>query len=233
MRHVEMRLAAGFCCALVAGYCLAQEPSPRTEPAVVADPVAVSSAVADSQPDAHACCTLADGTPVVLELLDPISSARSRRGEKFRLKLQESVMVDGAIVLPAGTEGIGEIVHAERSRGGGKPGELILAARHLQVGDRIVKLRGFKLGGSGRDTSHVAIGAAVAIGPFAQFIHGKEIEIPARASGSAKLAEPVQLPAAPEVAPDVLDAVPASATPLDSPDSPQATETTQPSNTQE
>ncbi|MEL1265804.1 hypothetical protein AAD027_15725 [Pseudoxanthomonas putridarboris] len=191
----------------------------------------VFSAAADIQSDAHACCTLADGTPVVLELLDPISSARSQRGGKFRLKLQESVVVDGVTVLPAGTEGMGEIVHAERSRGGGKPGELILTARYLRLGDRTIKLRSFKLGGSGRDTSHIAIGAAVAIGPFAQFIHGKEIEIPAHASGSAKLAETVQLPAAPDAAPDFLDAAPASEP---DPDPPQTIpEATQPSNIQE
>ena len=68
---------------------------------------------------------------------------------------------------------------------------LILAARRLQVGDRSLRLRGFKLGGAGRDTSGVAIGVALGIGPFAHFIHGKEIEIPALTTGTAKLAEPL------------------------------------------
>jgi hypothetical protein len=33
----------------------------------------------------------------------------------------------------------------------------------------------------------------VAIGPFAQFVHGKEIEIPAHTTGTAKLGETVRL----------------------------------------
>lgn len=143
-------------------------------------------------PTQLACCELPEGTPVRLEILDPISSARAKRGDAFRVRVQEDVGIEGIVVLPAGTEGVGEIVHAEPSRGGGKPGELILAARRLQLGDPEVRLRGLKLGGAGKDTSGVALGVAVGIGPFAHFIHGKEIEIPALTTGTAKLAEPLQ-----------------------------------------
>ncbi len=145
--------------------------------------------VADGPAPPTICCVLPDGTPLVLEILDPISSARVKRGDMFRLRLKEPVTFDGVTILPAGIEGVGEIVHAEPSRGGGKPGELILAARRLQVGDRTLRLRGFKLGGAGRDTSGVALGVALGIGPFAHFIHGKEIEIPALTAATAKLAE--------------------------------------------
>ncbi|TQM06607.1 hypothetical protein FB548_2979 [Pseudoxanthomonas sp. 3HH-4] len=139
-------------------------------------------------PGQPACCVLPDGMLLVIEILDPISSAHAHRGDAFRLRLKEPVVVDDAIVLPAGIEGTGEIVHAEPSRGGGKPGELILAARRLQIGDQTIRLRGFKLGGAGRDTSGAALGASLGIGPFAHFIHGKEIEIPALTTATAKLA---------------------------------------------
>lgn len=148
----------------------------------------------------EACCPLPQGTPLVLELLDPISSANSKRGDRFRLRLADPVLFDDIVVLPAGTEGVGEIVHAERSRGGGKPGELLLAARHLSYQGQSIKLRSLKLGGSGRDTSHVALAVATGAGPFAHFIHGKEMEIPAQTRALAKLAEMVRLPPAEESA---------------------------------
>jgi len=193
--------------------CSAQESEPQaTAPATETSPAA--SAVP------AACCQLPEGTPLLLELLDPISSARAKRGDAFRLRVREAVSVEGVVVLAAGTEGVGEIVHAEPSRGGGKPGELILAARRLQMGDREVKLRGFKLGGAGNDTSHVALGASFGIGPFAHFIHGKEIEIPALTAGMAKLAEPLHALPHPEATaspdaeadPQEPDAAPAPAT---------------------
>ncbi|KAF1723006.1 hypothetical protein SAMN06296416_102233 [Pseudoxanthomonas wuyuanensis] len=145
-----------------------------------------------------ACCPLAEGTPLVLELLDPINSASSKRGDRFRLRLAEAVLFDDTIALPAGIEGVGEVVHAERSRGGGKPGELLLAARYLSYRGQSIKLRGLKLGGSGRDTSHVALAVATGAGPFAHFIRGKEIEIPAQTLASAKLGEMLRLPPAEE-----------------------------------
>ena len=190
--------------------CSAQEsPLPAT--------TAATEVPAAAPPPPPACCELPEGTLLVLEILDPISSARAKRGDAFRLRVQEDVSVGGVVLLAAGTEGVGEIVHAEPSRGGGKPGELILAARRLQVGDRDVKLRGFKLGGAGKDTSGVAMGVAVGIGPFAHFIHGKEIEIPALTAGIAKLAEPLRgppqtvkaAPLAEGTGPQIPDAAPA------------------------
>lgn len=214
MRTPWMCLGTGLLVVLCAWPCAAQE---APAPDAAAPPV-----VADIAPSATTCCVLPDGTPLAIEIVDPISSARTKRGDTFRLRLKDPVVVDGVTVLAAGIEGVGEVVHAEPSRGGGKPGELILAARRLQVGDRSLRLRGFKLGGAGRDTSGVAIGVALGIGPFAHFIHGKEIEIPALTAATAKLAEafpldpplPVPDPIAPDpTAPEIPSPDSASTTP--------------------
>jgi hypothetical protein len=187
MTRVSGRAGFGLLVLLCALPCSAQEASlPAT--------AATTETSITAAPAPAACCELPEGTPLVLEILDPISSARAKRGDAFRLRVRDDVSMEGVVVLPAGTEGVGEIVHAEPSRGGGKPGELILAARRLQLNDRELKLRGFKLGGAGKDTSGVALGVAVGIGPFAHFIHGKEIEIPALTTGIAKLAEPLRGP---------------------------------------
>jgi len=184
MRTPWMCVGTGLLVMLCAWPCAAQEVPGADAPPPIAE---------GTSPLAPTCCVLPDGTPLVIEILDPISSARTKRGDTFRLRLKEPVVIDGTTVIAAGIEGVGEVVHAEPSRGGGKPGELILAARRLQVGDRSLRLRGFKLGGAGRDTSGVAIGVALGIGPFAHFIHGKEIEIPALTAATAKLAEPLPI----------------------------------------
>lgn len=134
-------------------------------------------------------CCLRDGTPVTLEILDPLDSSLLKRGDKFRIRLAEPAMAGGDIVIPAGTEGMGEVVHAEKSRAGGKAGELLIAARHLDHQGNLVRLRGLKLGGTGKDNTAAAIAVAIAAGPFALFVQGREIIIPAGTHAQAKVAQ--------------------------------------------
>ena len=57
-------------------------------------------------------------------------------------------------MVPAGTPGVGEVVHAERARFGGKAGELILAARYLDFQGTRIPLRTLRFGAQqGRDNS--------------------------------------------------------------------------------
>lgn len=139
------------------------------------------------------------GTPVELQLLDDVGS-RGKRGDRFRIRLSEPLLQGDAVVVPAGAEGIGEITYAAKAGMAGKPGELLLAARYLVIDGRQVRLRAFRLGGSGQDHTAGAFALAFATGPFALFLHGGEIEIPAGATGVAKLAEDlfVAAPGAPE-----------------------------------
>lgn len=146
----------------------------------------------------QARCEISPGTLVELEITQPLSSATAKRGDKFALKLRAPFSCGDDVIVPADTPGIGEIVHAERSRSGGKPGELLLAARHLEHDGVRLPLRGLKLGAVGQDRTKAALAAAMGIGAFALFIRGKEIEIPAGTIVNAKLApEPVPAPPSP------------------------------------
>lgn len=131
---------------------------------------------------------------MLLETLQPLSSATLKRGDKFGLRLAQALSIDGALVLPAGTTGVGEVVHAERSRSGGKPGELLLAARYLEVDGRQIPLRSFRVGAAGVDKSGQVIGLAIAVGVFAMFIRGGEIQIPPLTQAQARIAQDVDLP---------------------------------------
>jgi hypothetical protein len=140
------------------------------------------------------CCTLVDGSPVELEIADVLNTMTLKRGDRFRIRLHAPVNAAEGTVLPAGVEGVGEVVHVEPGRASGKAAELILAARYLDYQGKHIKLRGMKLSASGSNRSGMVAGVSVAIGVFAAFIHGGNIEIPANTVVSAKIGETIQLP---------------------------------------
>lgn len=135
-------------------------------------PIDAATTVVTDAPVANAsvvCCHLPDGTVIELETLEPISSARAKRGDHFRLRITEAITVGDVLVLPAGTEGVGEVIHADKARSGGKAGELLLAARSLQLDGRSVPLRGMQLGRSGKDQSQASLAVSMALGPLGLF----------------------------------------------------------------
>lgn len=155
---------------------MTQHAAADAPPAVVAE----TPAVAD-------CCQLPDGTVIELETLDPISSARAKRGDHFRLRTTAAIKLGEVLVLPAGTEGVGEVIHADKARSGGKAGELLLAARSLQLDGRSVPLRGMQLGRSGKDQTQASLAVGVALGPLGLLVQGGEVVIPAGTPAYAKL----------------------------------------------
>lgn len=136
---------------------------------------------------------LAALTPVQLVMDAEVSSATAKPGERFPFHVAEDVTLDDAVLIPAGSTGEGEIVHAAKSKGGGRAGELILAARFVTVEGKQVRLRSFAAG-SGKDRSGAAIGVSVAVGLFGMLVRGSELVMPAGAAVSAKIAEDVLLP---------------------------------------
>lgn len=157
-----------------------------TEPATAPDP-----ALPAATPPAPLCCALPDGTLVELAIGEPLTSKTAQRGQRFKLLLAEPLRLGETVVLPAGTEGVGEVIHADRARAAGKPGELLLAARFLQGPDGEIKLRGMKLGGSGKDHGNAAMAVATALGPVGFFVRGGQIEIETGTRAHAKLAGPL------------------------------------------
>ena len=135
------------------------------------------------------CCVVPAGTEIELEIAEPVDSATRKRGDKFAIALHMPVYAGQTLLLPAGTSGVGEVVEAQPSGGGGKPGELILAARYLEVGDRRIPLRAMKISSVGADKSQKAMALSMAVGMFAQLVHGGEVQIPKGALATAKLAE--------------------------------------------
>lgn len=164
-----------------------------------AEPAGVPAPAATPACDAATC--LPALTEVLIKIDQPLSSRSSVTGEGFAISLVSDVTRDGKVMIPAGTQGKGEVVHAKKT-GLGVGGELVLAARYLEFQGHRVRLRSMKLGGRGQDNQELAFAVGVAVGLPAMFIRGKHIDIPAGALAVAKTAEDFVSPA-PRPAPAV------------------------------
>lgn len=187
---------------------------------VDAEVVATEAVVETQQEPAPAAVaaemvTIPKLTPIVIEILDPLGSKTSKSLDSYRIRLAEPIVIEGVELVPAGAEGQGEVVHAKKAGGMGAAGELVLAARWLDIGGTQMRLRSMELieRGEGRDRTGTvnAINVASAasplpIGLIGYFIGGGNIDIPAGALASAKLAADFQVPK---------PAVPATADPAD------------------
>ena len=165
------------------------------------------------------CCLVASGSIVEISIDEPLDSKTSIIGQHFAIHLAAPLtLADGTTVIEAGMKGVGEVIHAARAHMAGKAGELLLVARYLDVNGTQVPLRGFRLGGQGKDNSTLVAATTAAIGVVGMFISGGEKRVPPGTIATAKIAVDTILPSlapppAPAPAPATAIAiVPAAAT---------------------
>lgn len=139
-------------------------------------------------------------TPVAIEILDPVGSKISKSLDTFRIALAEPLMLGETVIAPAGTPGQGEVVHAKKAGGMGAAGELVIAARYLDINGRRLALRSTSIDAAGKSrvdkVGALAVASAATPLPIAMvgfFIKGGEIELPAGTRAVAKLAEDFML----------------------------------------
>lgn len=160
-------------------------------------------ALADESVSAHEQADLSEPTQrsyvlpmnseIPLRLLDTVASNTHKRGDRFRIEVATAVMIEDQIVIPAGSIGEGEVIHAAKPGMAGRAGELILAARFLRVGEHEIKLKSFTAG-TGEHRMNLANGLGVSVGIPGLFVVGKNIVIPAGSDVFAKVAKEVALP---------------------------------------
>jgi len=143
------------------------------------------------------CVVIPKLTPVRIEMLTDLGSKLSKTGDTFPIKLAYPIMINGGIIVPAGAMGMGEVIFAKGSGGGGAGGELVLAARFLDVGTKRIRLRSLQLDASGKSRidSANAMGIAGAAAPglalVALFMKGKQSIVAAGTIADAKTAEDI------------------------------------------
>lgn len=136
------------------------------------------------------------GAQIEVELVDTLSSRANKLGDKFTIRLPQALSSKGVDVVPAGATGQGEVIDVARAGMGGKQGKLIISARYLDLNGRRVRIRGMTFMASGKSRVDLATGVLLVpyAGVAAVFIQGGEIEIPAGARATVRLAEDLELP---------------------------------------
>lgn len=146
------------------------------------------------------CCVAPAGTVVQVELSDPVSTKVKKPGDSFALRLSAPLIVNGRILLRAGTPGVGQVIESARPGIGGKPAELVLAARYLTRRRARVPLEGLQLASAGHDNSQAAqvvglSGFAFAPLGFAGLaVKGGDVTFASGTTATAKLASDIVLP---------------------------------------
>ena len=117
--------------------------------------------------------------PIQFTLDSAISSKTAQPGGLFQLKVADDLVINNVLVIPAGTPAFGEVIHAQKSGGFGKAGELLLAIRYIDLNGQQIKMRTFKPL-QGKDDTRTASNLALVpvVGLFVPFIRGGEIELP-------------------------------------------------------
>ncbi len=189
----------------------AQVAAPAAPP-VPASAVSVAATPAPAPAAPAQCCLVPSGTLIEIAIDEPLDSKTSVIGQHFAIHLTTPLqLTDGSFVIAAGTKGVGEVIHAARAHMAGKAGELILVARYLEVDGVQVPLRGFRLGGQGKDNSGLVNAAVISVGIAGMLISGGEKRVPVGSIATAKIAVDTILPPLP-ASPTPAPAAPVTAT---------------------
>ena len=131
--------------------------------------------------------TVAQGTLVKVEFLTPISSGKNRVGDEVEFQVLENVVVDGAVVIPAGSKAEGQITKISSAKGFGKDGSLEIDFKTVEAFDGTpVRL---ELGDNAKQENKnmayaagASVTGAILLGPIGlvggAFVKGRQIQIP-------------------------------------------------------
>jgi hypothetical protein len=149
---------------------------------------------------AATCCRVPAGSVLQVELAETVGTAKQKTGDRFALRLAAPLIVNGRVLLRAGTPGVGEVVQASGPGLGGKAAKLVLAADYLTLGARTVPLDGLQLAaaGKGNVTAAEVIGlSGIVLGPIGfvgMAVQGGNVDFPAGTKAMAKVSDTVMLP---------------------------------------
>lgn len=175
---------------------MAQTAAAPIDPAPTANPPVEATAPAQATPALPGATAASARTLVLhanalipLRFTETVGSDVSKPGTLFHMRVTDDINVDDAVLIPAGSIAVGEVIDSQPARAFGKAGKLIVSARYVLVGERQIKLHS-TLGSAG----HSVVVAAL----FVPFIHGQQADIPADTEVVAKTAhdESFDVPAA-------------------------------------
>ncbi len=103
----------------------------------------------------------------------------TNRGEIFYMSVVDDVSIDGTIIIPRGSRGVGEILSVIGRGGFGKSGKIEVKLNFVEVRGKRYEMEGAHLQ-KGKGQGNLAAAGVILAGPVAGiFIKGEEADIPA------------------------------------------------------
>jgi hypothetical protein len=172
--------------------------APISEALAEPDPVAEAAPAepeAELVPAAPAVLRLPKMSPVAIRLSGAIGSNISQSGDGFAYEVARDVYVDDVVVIPAGTLGYGQVIHAKKAGGSGSAGELVLSPGELDLDGRKIRLRSLNMDAAGEDNMDVAMGVGAVAGFVGFLVKGKNYGYAPGFVGRAMTAQDLEFPA--------------------------------------
>ena len=138
---------------------------------------------------------LRTGTEVPLRLLEELTTGgkKLRVGQRFRMETSAPVLVQGVVVIPAGSPAVGEITDVRNKGMWGKSGRLVARVLSVTVNGRQIRMTGgFDDKGVAGGVGAVAVSAIVFL-PAGFFMTGTSAKVPVGAAVKGFIDEDVQL----------------------------------------
>jgi hypothetical protein len=112
-------------------------------------------------------------TPVTVMLDEELSSKIAKSGDEFSVTVLDDVRIGETVIIPSGTQGLGEVRFANDRGGFGRAGLLDVSLRYIDLGDHKLPLRG-RFRQEGKNNNGATVATWIAVGVFSGFIKGKE-----------------------------------------------------------
>lgn len=162
--------------------------------ALAAPPIADPPQVTPAAPDAPAASALvvpavpqglagselfvSRDTLLRLMVLNEVSTRTAKPGDRFVLRVDENVVVDGVTIVPVGAKAWGEVLGAQSSDVAGKPGKLSARLLYVEMGPHRIPITGEARTSGEPGGSATALGI-LALGPLGLFARGNNAKLKA------------------------------------------------------
>lgn len=132
-------------------------------------------------------------TPVHLMVLNEVTTKEHGAGHRFKLRVQEPVLLDGKTVIPVGATAWGEVLTAERSGNIGKSGKVSARLLYVETGGVRIPVAG-ETSSKGKSGTAETVMGVLGLGVFGLFAKGNNAKIKAGEKMIAFTSEATELP---------------------------------------
>lgn len=144
-------------------------------------------------------------TMLNVELIEPANSKTHKKNQQVEFKTTENLIINGVVVIPKGTIGMGYVYEVQKAGGFGRKGVLRIAGKEIKTLNNVsVPLRKGLEGKGKTDGGAVAVAAAVSL-VGGLFMKGSNINYPAGTDFQVEVRDNVDLGVTPEELNDAMN----------------------------